>query len=311
MTVLLLAIIAVLLGIIAAQYLAARDRSRGLEYLSCRLADIAGTDSMEKLKLVTGDKALIDLVVSINRLLEFNDANQRNFTWTKLSMKKMLSNISHDLKTPLTVVLGYIETLRRYGPTLSEAERESLLLKMEEKAQDVQKLINCFFDLAKLESGDRQLPLSRVNMNEVCRRNMLAFYDILTAQGLVVDIAIPETPLDVTGNEEALDRILNNLLSNAVKYGGESGIVGLLLREEEGFVYTEVWDRGRGIDEWETDWIFERMYTLDDARNASNQGSGLGLTITKRLVELQGGGISVKSKPYAETRFAFKLRKVL
>jgi signal transduction histidine kinase len=226
-----------------------------------------------------------------------------------MTMKKMLSNISHDLKTPLTVVLGYIEAIK-LDRNISNEERDVLLSKVDNKTHEVLELINKFFDLAKLESGDKDIPLTRINMNEVCRKNILTFYDILTSKGFEVIIDIPESNIYTMGNEEALDRILDNLISNAIKYGNEGMVLGLSLRNDDNYVYVVIWDKGKGISETHKDKVFERMYTLEDSRNKLYQGSGLGLTITKRLVEKLAGEIFLESKPYEKTSFTFKLKRI-
>ncbi|KAI7251530.1 hypothetical protein KC345_g11573 [Hortaea werneckii] len=214
----------------------------------------------------------------------------------------MLANISHDLKTPLTVVLGYVETLLHEGDMPAE-EQERFLRTIHAKAGEVITLMNRFFDLAKLESGDREIPLSRVELGEVCRRNILAFYDLLSAKGADVQIEIPDEPLYIMGNDEALDRVLSNLLSNAISYGDAGGVLGLKLYSDGSQVCIEVWDRGKGIAEGHEDKVFERLYTLEDSRNRDYQGSGLGLTITKRLTEQMNGRITLTSRPYVRTAF--------
>lgn len=221
----------------------------------------------------------------------------------------MLSNITHDLKTPLTVILGYIEMML-HDPSLPMEERDQLLGKVHSKTMEVLQLMNKFIDLAKLESGDNEISLSRVNINEVCKRNILSFYEILTARGFEVEIKIPDSIIYSMANEESMDRILNNLLSNAIQHGGDGKVLGLTVREDEKYAYIDIWDKGKGISELQKDPVFERMYTLEDSRNKLYQGSGLGLTITKRLVEKIGGEIFLTSKPYEKTIFTIKLAKM-
>lgn len=302
-------IILLLAVIVYIQYLANRQRSRQLRYIKDKLNAIMNGATTEKLMLVTDDKELKELLTAANRLLESTQESQAGFAKTELSLRKMLANISHDLKTPLTVVLGYIETIV-HDPGLTVQEKERLLAKVEAKAKELLELINLFFDLAKLESGDMDLPLERVQMNEICRTNLLFFYDRIQAQDMEVAITIPESPIYALGNEEALNRILHNLLSNAIQYGADGRVVGITLRAEEHHVVIEVWDRGRGIQEKHQDLIFERMYTLDDSRNRAYQGSGLGLTITKRLSEQLQGELELNSKPYEKTVFSLKLKRV-
>jgi len=305
----LLIIILVLFCIILFQYKAEKQKSKNLKYIGNRLNKIARENADEKLLVVTDDKELKEVLVEINNLLDFSQKISANFRKKEISMAKMLSNISHDLKTPLTVVLGYIETIKLDKDITSE-EREILLSKVHNKTLEVIELVNKFFDLAKLESGDKEIPISRVNMNEICKRNILNFYENLTAKGYEVNIDIPDTSIYALGNIDALQRIMNNLISNAVKYGNEGKYLGLKLSYDDNYSYVEIWDKGKGIEEINIENVFERMYTLEDSRNKLYQGSGLGLTITKRLVEKLGGEISLKSTPYEKTSFTFKLKRI-
>ncbi|EKQ57429.1 MULTISPECIES: sensor histidine kinase [unclassified Clostridium] len=309
MVIFLTTIIVVLLSIIYYQYKAQRNRSDNLKYAYEKLKSIIDNNSSEKLLLFTDDKELIPLLIEINNLLNFSQKIIANYSRTEIEMRKMLSNISHDLKTPLTVVLGYIETIKFHSNMASE-ERERLLSKVQNKTIEVLELINKFFDLAKLESGDKKVPLTRINLNEICRRNILNFYEILTSKGIDVSIDIPDDNIYILGNDEALDRILNNLISNAIKYGSDGKIIGLNLRTEDNFAYIDVWDEGKGIEEIHKDKVFERMYTLDDSRNKLYEGSGLGLTITKRFVEKLGGEIFLYSIPHKKTVFTFRIKKI-
>lgn len=291
------------------QYRLRRKRSSQLQYISRKLSDMVAEDNRETLLLLTDDPELRALLVDINGLLEHKRKNAAAYARTEGSIKKMLANISHDLKTPLTVVLGYIETLAN-EPEMDSAERERLLTKVHVKAGELLNLMNRFFDLAKLESGDKDFILSRVQMNEICMNNMLAFYDMITAKGFEAVIDIPEAPVYAQGNEEALERILNNLISNAIRHGADGRTVGLTLRSDDHYVYIEVWDRGKGIREQHKELVFERMYTLEDSRNKLYEGSGLGLTITKRLVERLKGEVLLESRPYEKTVFTVKLNRI-
>jgi len=310
MNTLLLIVILILICVILFQYKSKKERSKNLKYIEDKLIKIISENTNEKLLVVTGDKELMELLVSINKLLDFSQKIYSDYRKKEISMSKMLSNISHDLKTPLTVVLGYIETIK-LDKGISSEERNTLLSKVHNKSIEVIELINKFFDLAKLESGDKEVPITRINMNEVCRKNILDFYDNLTTKGFEVNIEIPENAIYAFGNFEALDRIMNNLISNAIKYGHDGKYIGLNLSCDDKFAYVEIRDKGKGIDITNIEKVFERMYTLEDSRNKLYQGSGLGLTITKRLVDKLGGEISLMSKPYERTSFTFKLKRIL
>ena len=149
----------------------------------------------------TDNPVLMDLGAQINRLLIERQKINANFKREQISSRKMLANISHDIKTPLTVILGYLEIMR-----LNQTDDE-MLEKVEEKARQVMNLINQFFTLAKLESGDTDVKLCKINISEVCRENILGFYDILLQKEFKVDLDIPDTPVFVQGDKDALQRI--------------------------------------------------------------------------------------------------------
>ncbi|WP_243524767.1 HAMP domain-containing histidine kinase [Bacillus pseudomycoides] len=309
MTSLLMIVICILLGVIYFQYRIQKSKSANVRYTYEKLQDIVKQQTGEKLLVITDDKELQHLLVAINHLLDAKQKTNADHAKVEISMRKMLSNISHDLKTPLTVILGYTEMLN-VDKTMKEEERQVLLEKVHLKTLEVMELIHKFFDLAKLESGDKAIEMTKVNMNEVCREKILSFYDLLTTKGFQVHIDIPEKNVYALGNAEVLGRVLNNLISNAITYGYEGKTLGVTLRDDDRCVYVDVWDRGKGIDESHIDKVFERMYTLEDSRNRLYQGSGLGLTITKRLMEALGGEIHLSSKPYEKTVFTIVLKKM-
>ncbi|ANF97772.1 sensor histidine kinase [Paenibacillus bovis] len=285
-----------------------KQQQANLLYAHTKLKAITDQRTEEKLLLQTEDIHLKALLNEINRLLEHNQKTAASYYQMEISIRKMLSNISHDLRTPLTVVLGYLEVILN-DPELTRQEVDVLLAKVHNKSIEVLHLMKKFFDLVKLESGDHEIEISKIDVSEICQANILAFYDILTARDIEVVIDIPDDrPCLAYGNEEELHRILNNLLSNAIQYGSEGHVVGLSVYRHNKHIGIDIWDRGQGIGEKHQDRVFERMYTLEDSRNRLYQGSGLGLTITKRLVEKMGGTISVTSTPYQKTVFTVMLK---
>ena len=217
----------------------------------------------------------------------------------------MLSNISHDIKTPMTVILGYLEIMRVNGDP-----RQEMLGKVEATAQRVMDLITQFFTLAKLEAGDTALECSPLNLNEVCSENILSFYELLSTQDVQIELDIPDEPIFVMGNSDAIQRILVNLISNAIRYGADGKYLGMVLRWDEQNAYIDIVDKGRGIPEEFADTIFDRLFTMEDSRNPQMQGNGLGLTIAKNLALQLGGDIALKSQPNVKTVFTVTLKKV-
>lgn len=292
--------------VIYQQFAFRRGTQEKLKQIIEKLSEILDTDSDEKIMLFTDNKVLMNLAAQINRMLESRGKLKVDYKRAEISSKKMLSNISHDIKTPMTVILGYLEIMR-----LSGSEEKEMLVKVEQTAQRVVELVNQFFTLAKLEAGDTNIEISKVDICEICKESILNFYDLLTQKEFEVEIDIPEKAVFVQANRDALQRILFNLISNVIRYGSDGKYLGIFLRPEEKYAYIDVVDRGKGIDKSFAKNVFERLYTLEDSRNREIQGNGLGLTIVKNLTHQMGGEITLDSEPSVRTTFTVKLRKML
>lgn len=297
--------IAVLICIVVyQQFVFRRGIQKQLKEISQKLEKIQDTDSDENIMMFTDEQALMELLVQINRLLENQRKMKVDYRRSQISAKKMLSNISHDIKTPMTVILGYLEIMRINGD-----KEDEMLLKVEQKAKRVMELINQFFTLAKLEAGDMELEISRINICEVCRENILDFYELLKQKEFQVEVKIPEEAVFIMGNKEALHRILYDLISNVIRYGLDGRYLGLVLRSVKNDVYIDVIDKGKGIEKEFAGNVFERLFTMEDSRNRRIQGNGLGLTIAQTLAQQLGGEIVLESEPNVKTTFTVKLHK--
>lgn len=282
-----------------------RAIEKNIREINSQLTHILAEDSGEKVMSFTDNEDIKELLGNINAVLEDRQKQRAEYIRTELAARQMLSNISHDMKTPLTVILGYLEILQM------EEGASPVLSKVREKAEQVLQLLDQFFTLAKLESGDLPMEMERVELNEVCRRNLLDFYQLLQERGTEVEIALPEAAVYIYGNGAALDRILFNLISNAVRYGGDGRYLGLFLELEEGMARVRVADHGKGIPRSALPHVFDRLYTLEESRSREMQGNGLGLTIVKSLVGKMQGEVSVQSIPGETTVFevAFPVMK--
>ena len=274
-----------------------------LKEITEKLSEILEQDTDEQIMVFTDDKVLMELCGQMNLLLLDRQKMKADFRKQEIASKKMLSNISHDIKTPLTVFLGYLEIMR-----LRDCE-DVTLQKVEAKAKQVMELIDQFFTLAKLEAGDKKIEMVKINISELCRETVLGYYDILIQKDYAVDIIIPEQQIFAQGDMESINRILNNLLSNAIRYGSDGKYIGLFVREDLDFVYIDVVDKGKGIEKQFAASVFERLYTMEDSRNRSIQGNGLGLTIARNLARQMGGDLLLQSQPGVRTVFTVKLRR--
>lgn len=302
---LLICIVILLITVLYQQFAFRTGIQKKIQKISEKLKKITDTNSSERVMVFTENKELMELAAQINRLLENHLKVKADYCRSETASKKMLSNISHDIKTPMTVILGYLEIMRINGTSTDE-----MLGKIEQKAENVMELINQFFTLAKLESGDMDIELSRIDVCEVCRESILDFYGILTNKNFQVDIDIPETSVYVHGNKEAIQRILFNLISNVIRYGADGQYLGISLRTDKNAVFIDVIDKGKGIDKNFAASVFDRLFTMEDSRNRNIQGNGLGLTISKNLALQLGGDIILDSTPNIKTVFSVKLKKM-
>jgi signal transduction histidine kinase len=281
-----------------------RKTLKQIQKIADELERILDEDTDEKVMSFTEDNEIRHLLEQINRTLEDRQNANAGYRRSELNTKRMLSNISHDLKTPLTVIIGYLEML-----LMQETPEKDMVKKVSHKANELKEQIDRFFTLAKLEAGDTVLTMSKINLNEFCRETIVDFYNILTEKKFEVNINIPDPPVFVYADREALGRILNNLISNAVRYGDAGHYLGLILRREDNFVFVDVVDHGKGIAYSEIPRVFDRLYTLEDSRNREIQGNGLGLTIAKSLAEKNNGTLTLKSIQNEETVFTLKLQQ--
>jgi signal transduction histidine kinase len=285
------------------------SQSKQLLMLKDTISEAMKHKSQNKIMLNTEHASVRQLLVEVNHLYEQKVNAELKVKAQEETNKKMLANISHDLKTPLTVILGYAELLQQNTTEMSREAINEKVCKIEKNAKDVLKVIDIFFDLMKLESGDILLTSELVDISELCREEILNYYEVLQAEGFLVELNIPDKQVLVKADATALKRALGNLIQNAVHYGAEGKYLKVKVWEDETTGYIEIIDKGKGIVEDKQDKVFERLFTLEDSRNKKYQGSGLGLTITKRLIESMNGTISLKSIPYVETVFAVSLKK--
>lgn len=304
MTTVLLAAAILLAGAAGYGFWSRRRLLRQIREIGGKIETILDQDTEEKVMDFTDSREIGHLLAQVNRILEDRQRMKADYRRSQLSAKQMLSNISHDIKTPLTVILGYLEMMR------GDFGENAMVCKVEQKAEQVLELINKFFTLAKIESGDMDLQMERVDLCEVCRRNLLDFYEILTEKEFQVEPGIPQEPMYVYGDENALDRIFFNLLSNAVRYGEDGKYLGIGINSVEDEVRVTVTDKGKGIPPEHLEQVFTRLYTQEDSRNRQLGGNGLGLAIVKSLAEKMGGSVEAASTPGEFTVFTLHLPRI-
>lgn len=306
MKLILCIIIAILVILLSWQVYQKKKIQQDIESLTRQLCEILENHTDQKVMLFTDLKAINDLICQLNYLLEDRQKTRADFLNAQNNSKKMLSNISHDLKTPLTVILGYLELL-----TDEPSPQRERLLKVQKKSLELYHMVEEFFHLSKLESDDINLKISKQNISEICRQTLLDFYDVLTGQDFCIDLSIPDTPVFVLGDSDAIRRILTNLISNVLRYGAEGKYLGCSVKEEADVIYVEIIDHGKGIPAKSLPYIFDRLYTTENSGNRGFGGSGLGLAISKALAQKMNGDLLVSSIPNQKTVFTLQLERYI
>lgn len=230
-------------------------------------------------------------------IAELNERDQAN--------RQMMTSLSHDVRTPLTTLIGYLDAVHSH--LVEGGEREAYIETAREKAHSLQMYVDDLFEWFKLNSNERVLEIAPVNVTEMTQTVLSDWLPVFEQNKIDYAFFIPEKCITVSLDTAAYRRILNNLIQNVVSHSSASEIsVGV----EEKKDCVEIWvkDNGRGIPARELDHIFDRLYKCDPAR--MGKGSGLGLSIVEQLVRLQNGGIRVTSEVGKGTSFLLDFKPV-
>lgn len=225
--------------------------------------------------------------------------------------KELLSNISHDLKTPITAIKGYVEGIRD-GVADTPEKMDKYIRTIYNKATDMDKLIDELFLFSKLDSNSMNYSFAKLNLKDYFEDCVDEISLDLESRGISLAYYnhVPEDTI-IIADPEQLKRVINNIVGNSVKYmeSRRSGHIGIFIKDEPEFVQIEIQDNGKGIAKKELPHIFERCYRTDASRNSSKGGSGLGLSIAKKIIEEHGGKIWANSVEGEGTTMSFVLRK--
>lgn len=278
--------------------------------ISQSLTEIITGNFNARIKFHDYNKSVKNLIINLNRLIDkFQEVATVNRQYED-DRKKMISNISHDLRTPLTAMLGYVEMLQT-DTSLSLKEKKEYLEVIRTKGEVLRKLIDEFFSLSKIDSDDINFEFKKIDITEITKQCILSFLKDFESKEITPVIEIPEKEIYIDADEKSINRILQNIIGNSLKYGSSGKIIGINLKENKDVVTVEIWDKGKGIEKEDLPYIFQRLYTGEKSRNSNLKGSGIGLTIVKKLVERHNGKIEVKSIPYEKTTFKLTFLKKL
>ena len=206
----------------------------------------------------------------------------------------MISNISHDLRTPLTSMLGYMELMLE-DKELNEDKKKEYLDIIYSKGNSLYSLMEEFFQLSKLESNDIKLNLKEINISELIRQNIISFYSQIEKCNIKVCINIPNEDVYILSDEKCINRILNNLINNSLKHGVKVTKIGIDLSTDDDNVFIDVYDNGIGIPKSDINRVFDKGFTGENGRRYG-KSTGIGLYLCKKLCSKLNLEINLKSE---------------
>jgi len=221
--------------------------------------------------------------------------------------RELITNVSHDLRTPLASMQGYIETLLIKNDKLDEAARLGYLQTARKHAVRLGTLIQDLFELAKLDSSSQTTEFESFPITELIQDVMQEFELEARELGIELHLELPATPVAVYADIGLIQRVLENLVSNALKFTPAGGTITIATQQTTDRIDVSVEDTGLGIREEDIPRIFDRFFRAESGEEANATSTGLGLAIAKRILELHGSQISVTSRLSEGTRFEFDL----
>lgn len=234
------------------------------------------------IRMNTLDKDIEDLVISINELFENNQKKYVKIEHREEELRRSIANLSHDLRTPLTSIMGYIQLIK--ADKLTKEDREKYVYIVHKRTETLQSLISSFYELSRIESSEYKFNLKAVNLSNLLYETVALYYDDFVKNNIEPEIKVDKNVHQIITDEKAVMRIFSNLVSNVIKHGERKVIIEL--RQENGYIVTEFKNNVQGLKEEDVVHLFDRFFTVDLAR--SDKNTGLGLSITKALVEQLG-----------------------
>ncbi|MBW9154110.1 HAMP domain-containing sensor histidine kinase [Clostridium estertheticum] len=258
---------------------------REIKHITKQIKDFRVRETNKKVNTEIDDKYIENLAFEINEYLELYRRNEQGKIMFENTLKQGIANMSHDLRTPLTSIIGYLKLLRH-----NAIDKEEAFEIIENKTNNLNVLINDFFELASIESEDYELEMTKVNLTNIVCDEILSLYESFESKGIEPKIRVSDKPIFIMGDKDSLARIIDNLLSNTLKYAVKD--IEIKLEEYNDKVIFSISNICAGVDEKDVLYMFDRFYMADKVR--MGKGVGLGLSIVKSLMEKMNGVVRSK-----------------
>lgn len=252
------------------------------EEISTAVKDIRAQGSNRLITVSSRDRHMRVLAASLNDELREMSALRRKYEQGDMELKNAITGVSHDLRTPLTAIAGYIDLLERETDPVKQARYFSII---KNRTEALGKLSEELLDYSVSASHEQRLDIRPMAVNRALEESLACFYQAFSGRGIVPEISIPEEPVVCYAEAQALARVLGNVLSNAAKYSDGDLSVSLKPSGE-----IEIENSASALDSVQTEKLFDRFYTVENARGST----GLGLSIARILTERMGGKIEAQ-----------------
>ncbi|MBB3129995.1 signal transduction histidine kinase [Paenibacillus rhizosphaerae] len=242
--------------------------------------------SGKKVDIALLDKDIEALAGNINQLIDLAVQSNRDRIRSDIELRQAIANMSHDLRTPLTAIIGYTKLLGANSVTVEK--REEYLSIIRATADRLHTLLHEFFELSLVQSADYQLKLEPVQINALLWEVLTGFYDQFVERRLEPELNITDEPLIAQADPSAVRRVFENLIGNVIRHA--TGKVAISLKQEEGNVVLIFRNEAANLSEQDVDHLFDRFYTAD--RSRSSRRTGLGLSIAYSLMSKMDGRLT-------------------
>jgi len=240
----------------------------------------------KKIDMKLLDNDIENLGLEINQLIDLHVKENMEKIRFENELKQAVSNMSHDLRTPLTSILGYIQMAE--SDDVSDDEKKEYLSVAKKRAKRLEALLNGFFELSVIESIDYQLQSERLNIKNLTLDTLMGFYDRFNEKQIEPHISLPDQDIFITSDESTVTRVIENLISNAITYSSKA--VSITLEERDSTAAITISNDAPALTEEDVERFFDRFYMADQTR--SGKSTGLGLSIVKSLMEKMKGNIT-------------------
>lgn len=290
------AVVALVVGTLLAWFIA-RNQLRPLRQINDAVTAFAGGDFERRVE-IRGDSEMAQLAASFNKMAaEISTLDQ--------SRKSFVANVSHELRSPMTCIQGYIQGI--IDGTITEEERPKYLNTVLSETRRLTKLVGELLDLSRFESGKIPMNMTVFDVNELILSVLFRYEQKIEDKGVVVDISFKEQPCYVRADIDRMTQVVTNLIDNAVKFTREGGQLAVWTQTDDARASVTVRNEGTGIPAEDLPFIFDRFYKVDKA-HTSGMGTGLGLSIVKKIMEQHGQSVTANSSG-SMTTFVFTLEK--